>query len=350
MARENGLNVAQKDNKIIDFAHVSDDAFNNVATNKKHFDISKFLEKLFTIVELGKNAERVINPDLDYVVKFPQTLLKKMEEHDVQFLTDKISGDLLPDLYDYTEKGFGGKVRLEIKNRPTEQDLTSLSNSINNLIGQQRYDALVEELQQIHAAVERVERGQDNDRFAKVNAGRKMLLDAVNVQDDELKRAMMLEAVKLLREGRELIETTLMDELNALIEIPDNDFKRMWNCFWHSGYFEEHTGRYQEVQEYFRYYLMSIEPLAYAYTCLNQPQLIEGLLEDSRKVFRHEKIGCLSSVEPLLPDGEYGEMWYKNPRGYEQGLLKSYEMSRDSEGVCIEVNGREILEVLDNGK
>lgn len=203
----------------------------------------------------------------------------------------------------------------------------------------------------MHIVAKRIERGQDNDRFAKVNAGRKHLLDALNYQGTEgEKKKLIFDALAMLRDGREFIEKTLMDKLDALVEVPEGKIKRLWTCFSQPDYYDEQIERYEDIQEYFQYYYMSIQPMAYAYTYLEQPQLIEGLLEDSEKVFEHDKIGCLSTVEYLLPDGKFDGMWYKSSKVHKQKLLESYKAREKDEDLYITVKGFEILEVLDNGK
>lgn len=327
-----------------------DKDIHRVATDKRRENVITFLSQLFNTLGIERSVKQVVAPDFDYVVKFTPELLKKMEAHDIQFLKDKVTGELLPDLYDYTTKGIGGKVRLEVKGKPTGQDLTNLSNSISNLIEQQRYEALVEEIQQLHIVAKRIERGQDNDRFAKVNAGRKHFLDALNYHgtEDE-KKKLVFDSIAMLREGRELIEKTLVDKLDALEEISESKIKRLWKCFSKPDYFDEQTRRYEDIQEYFQYYYMSIQPMAYAYTYLEQPQLIENLLKDNRKIFEHDKIGCLSTVEYLLPGGKFDGMWYKSPKEHEQRLLESYKKKEQDEGLYISIKGSEILEVIDNG-
>lgn len=328
-----------------------DEEIDQLSSKRKDKDINGFLEQLFNTVEIGRNAKRVINPDLDYVVKFTPELLRKMEEHDIQFLKDKLTGDLLPDLYDYTAKGIGGKVRLQIKGSPTGQDLVNLSFATKGLIQQQRYEALVKEIHELHEAAKRIERGQDNERFAQVESGRKHLLDALRYEGDESdKKALVFQALGMLREGREKIEKTLLDKMDALEPVPEGSIKRLWKCFHQPEYFDEQTGRYNDIQEYFQYYYMSMLPMAYAYTYLKQPHLIEGLLEDSKKVFEHKNIKCLSSVEYLLPGRTFEGMWYSNPKLHEQKLLEAYKAPSIDENVCIRVKGREIIEVIGDGE
>ena len=90
--------------------------------------------------------------------------------------------------------------------------------------------------------------------------------------------------------------------------------------------------------------------MAYAFTYLEQPQLVETLLEDSRKVFEHKNIKSLSSIEYLHPNENFDNMWYKNPKVHEQKLLEAYKSRDQDKDVYITVKGHEILEVIDNDR
>ena len=43
----------------------------------------------------------------------------------------------------------------------------------------------------------------------------------------------------MLRDGREFIEKTLMDKLDALVEVPEDKIKRLWTCFSQPDYYDE---------------------------------------------------------------------------------------------------------------
>ncbi len=325
-----------------------DENLSRMVLDKYHVDVNNFLVQLFNTIEIERNVQKIINPTDDYIVKFTPELLKRMEKHDVRFLRDRLTGELLPDLYDYTDKGIGGKIRLEVKKNLSAQDIVNLNNAINNLIEQQRYENLVKEIHKLNIVIKRIERGQDFDRFAKVNAGRKHLLDALKYNGtEEEKKNFVRDALAMLRQGKELIEITLLNKLNELDEVPKGKVRCLWKCFSQPEYFDEQTKKYNDIQEYFEYYYKSIQSMAYAYTYLRQPQLIEGLLEDCRKVFEHKNLCYLSSIEYLYPDKNYDGMWYKNPKQHEQKLLEVYK-ERDTD-LYITIKGYEILEVFGNG-
>lgn len=346
------MNKEYRDNSNNDRTVGSYDGFDRkidaVAEEKHSSDLNAFLDMLVNVFEVGKNLKKVINPDIVYVAKFPPDLLKKIEEHDLQFLKDKVTGEILPDLYDYTDKHLGGKVRLEMKGVPNSQDITNLGASISNLLEQQRYDALISEMKSIHAVSKRIERGQDNDRFALVNSGRKKLIDAWNIKDNlELQKHMVLDALSSLRDGREAIEKTLMDKLDSLEYVHRNRLKRLWQCFRDGDFYYRQEHRYDDVQEYFQYYYLSMQPMAFAYTYLNQPQLIQNMIEDSRKVLEHENIYKLESIERLLIDRDFEGVWYREIPQKEQKLLEVYNQ-KNSDELLISFRGQALLEAIKN--
>ena len=326
-----------------------DDELNQTISVQKNQDVKEFLAQIGNLFEIGRNSDKIINPKMEYVVKFKPELLKRMAEHDVRFLEDKETGDLLPDLYDYTDKAIGGKVRLEIKGRPTSQDITNLNIAINNLVQQQRYEELAEKIQKIQVTCERIERGQDNDRFAKVIAGKKHLRDALNYQgSEEDRRKMMWDALALLREGRELVQKMLLDKLEMLEDVPENKIKRFWRCFKNPEYFDEQTGQYFDIQEYFNYYYMAMQPMAYIYIMCEQSKLLETMIEDSRSVLKHRNIHSLATIEYLLPNDNFEDMWYKDSENIENLLTESYKPINNEKDLYIVVKGKDLLEVAGN--
>lgn len=144
-----------------------------------------------------------------------------------------------------------------------------------------------------------------------------------------------------------MIEKTLIEKLDKLEEVPEGKIKRLWTCFYKSDYFEMQITKYDDIQEYFQYYVMSLQPMVYAYTILNQPQLVEMLLEDSKSVFEHKNLSNMVTVEYLLPNRKFEDVWYKVPKRYEQNLLESYCEKKE---LSFKIKGQEVLEVINGGK
>lgn len=90
--QRNELDETKKDIIKVDISYERiDDDMDKVATDKRNNDITQLLGKMVNVLEIGRNAKKIIDPNLEYAVEFPAELLKKMEEHDVRFLTDKLT-------------------------------------------------------------------------------------------------------------------------------------------------------------------------------------------------------------------------------------------------------------------
>lgn len=62
-----------------------DKDIDRAATSKRCADVNVFLGQLFNTFDIGRSVKKVVDPNLDYVVKFTPELLQKMEGHDIQF-------------------------------------------------------------------------------------------------------------------------------------------------------------------------------------------------------------------------------------------------------------------------
>ncbi|MGF7012316.1 hypothetical protein M2145_001024 [Lachnospiraceae bacterium PF1-21] len=325
-----------------------DDDVRAMSSDKRKIDINGLLARTMNLFKLGTDLKRVIDPNVEYVVKFPAELLKKMGKHDIQFLKDKATGELLPTLYDYTDKGFGGQVRLVTKGNVTGQEWTNLASSVNNLIEQARYDNLIEVIQNVYESSRRIEKGQDDDRFAQISAGKQLVLNAMSTKDSEKQQHMLMHAVQTLMVGCEQVQATLITKMDNLPEVPESFFKQVLFIFSNPDNRGNVIQKYEDIQVYFSHYCRALELLAYAYTAQGEPQMIENLLDSTGKVFGHKNIELLTKMEPLLRERDYTGLWYKDPLNIEQKIIESFKQSEEDNDKFITVSGQELMEVIES--
>ena len=308
-----------------------DDDINNEVIQRRENNLKHFLEILVNTVDIEQVLSK-IQPETEYAVKFTPALLKKMEEHDVEFLKDKITGELLPIMYDYTDKQMAGQIRLEMREKVSAASRMRFNETVSIMLEQDRFDCLMEELQELKSAVGRVERGQDRDRIAKVFGARDTLHEALVFQnDEESKKALILNTITNLNEGRRQFEEQLIEQLDGLKSLPETKFKRIWHCF-KSGFsgtdvLAKERERYSKILECFKYYYLAIEPLAFVYTFLNQPYSMEIVLENTKRVLCHENLARLVELEEFIGEKTGKNIWYKQPELIADRLLESYEES-----------------------
>lgn len=332
------LEINNKDSENITL----EKSFINEEISDTTFDNS--ILKLFNVFKLGKDLLDVIDLNKEYVVKFPAELLKKMGENDIQFLRDSVTGDLLPTLYDYTEKGFAGSVRLDIKESINPHALYQLSNSINNIADQVRYEKLMEQIAELQKTTKNIERGQDLDRFAHIDAAKEHLNNMELANSDDNKKFFLDKAISELAIGREEIKKQLKHKLDQLPIIEDNEISRFIYVLKKGR--EGDRQSYRDIQEYFYYYYEALKLSAYSYMRLNETQLIENLVSNYNDVFTFHRLEKLKNIEYILPEGKLMDnMWYESQKILDNILIKSFNLDSLSEVEYIKLPGSKLLEM-----
>ena len=307
-------------------------------------DSKQNLLGLFNVFKLGIDTKKLIQPDHEYLVKFPPALLKKMKEHDLEFLKDSLTGELLPILYDRTEKNIGGQIRLELRNNVTAEQWGNLGNSISQSINQARFDNFTDQIEQLTKNVQRIQQGQDSDRFAEIQAGIGLLDDAKN-SNSKINRILSAHSAKeKLKTGANKVKNALISELESLPDISDSPLSRIWFTLQDPENRPNLLTSYNQIQIYFENYYKALIPLAEAYTLIGEPERIEALIESTSVILNHKDLEKLKRAEKLLPVGyDYSINWYNKPQKIQQKIRDSYSLEEVSESEFVKLSGKEIL-------
>lgn len=307
-------------------------------------DSQKDILGLFNVFKLGIEAKNVIKPNHEYLVKFPVALLKKMEEHDLEFLKDSLTEELLPIMYDHTEKNIGGQIRLELRNNVTAEQWGNLGNSISQSITQARFDNLTYQIEQLSKNVQRIQQGQDSDRFAEILTGIELLDDAKNSNSEMNRIESAHSAIKTLKSGANKVKLALISELDSLPDISNSIFSRIWFTIQDTENRPSLHTSYNQIQIYFENYYKALIPMAEAYTLIGEPERIEALIESTSDILNHRNLNRLKNAEKLLPVGyDYSINWYNRPQKIQQKIIDSYSLEEASESEFIKLSGKEIL-------
>lgn len=299
---------------------------------------------LFNVFKVGVEAKDLIDPNKEYTVKFPAKLAQRMKVHDVDFLKDSVTGDILPVLYDHTEKGIAGQIRLELKDNVSPKQLEHFGDSISHAIEQARFDSLATQLIQLQFGFLRIQQGLDNDRYADVLTGIELLEDAKHATNEANRIELAHSAIRSLRSGMNKIKLNLISDLDELPDINDTIRARIWFTISNPENRGKLRNAYNEVQIYFENYYKGLVPLAEAYTLIGEPQRIEALIESTVDVLHHKNLYRLNNMEKLLPVGyDYSINWYKYPSKIEQKMRDAYSLEYVAEEQLFKLTGQEIL-------
>ncbi|OHY29324.1 hypothetical protein BI362_11185 [Streptococcus parauberis] len=306
------------------------------------------ISKFFDIFKIGKEFKDIIDPKKEYVVKFLPELLEKINNHDMEFLVDS-NGNILPTMYDHTEKSIGGQIRLELRGNVTPQQWQHLGDSISHAMEQAKLESLSNQLIQIQNSVQRIQEGQDSDRFAEILTGIELLDDAKNMTDEVNRIETIQSALKSLKTGTNKVKLALCSELDSLPDVKDSKFSRIIFTVRNPENRSKLHSSYNQIQIYFENYYKGLLHLSEAYTLMGESQRIDALISSSSEILHHENLYRLTNIEKLLPIGyDYSINWYNNPLKIEKRIEESYSADKVSELISLTISGHEILKLKES--
>ena len=318
------------------------DSTDRVIRLKGNVKDRRILQDVVGVFGMSVDAIEMLDVSKKYGVVFPPALIKKMKEHDVQFLKDKLTGELLPTLYDYSESGFAGQVRLTVKEGVSRQAVGNFLNSFEEYSNHCKMDELIQELRDISIVVAEIKRGQETDRYAKIVSGKRTLEMAMAITDDDgLKKQLLAQAIAQLHEGYTSVGMALQEKLNSVESVPDGLWKQIWLILCDPNYLDGKKSQYEEIKEHISYYCLALEEMSIACAVANKEDLIPLLMKDARSIFEHKKLDEISTFRKLkiVPDTE---MWFETLPTAIEGI---------GEGpIMIELTGEDLQEALAYGK
>lgn len=303
---------------------------------------------LFDIFNLGSEVKNIISPNKEYIVKIPQKLVKKIQQGKVDFLKDSLTGELLPILYDFSEKEIAGQVRLELRDSVSPQQWTHFGDSVSNIINQARFAELAHKLDQIEHTVKKIQQVQDSDRFAEIQDGFELIENAKICDSEVNKHALLMSGINKLSLGTNKVKGALNQELKDFPKVKNTKLSRIWFTIKKAENRENLIHSYTQIQSYFSEYLKGIKLLSEAYTYIGEPKLVENLINSTNEILYHKDIEYLNNIEKILPKGyDYSLNWYKNPKKIEQQIRDSYSIDSKVKQYEVKIEGKNLLDLLD---
>jgi hypothetical protein len=142
---------------------------------------------------------------------------KKLTNGKIELMTSK-KGDLIANLINPKTKKIIGNVNLEkIKMSP------ELNSAVNNFNAQNQIAQIAEEIQYVQIAVEEVRKGQENDRLAIAYSCKQKLLQAMAIENTEIKQMALMNLVASAEDSRNKLMLSQTQNVEFLKNQP-NDF------------------------------------------------------------------------------------------------------------------------------
>lgn len=229
-------------------------------------------------------------------------------------------------------------------------DPKQLSNGIYQMALQQQMAEMSHEMDEIQHTVKRIEAGQMDDRFAKIEAGEQTLRLAYRAADEKTQKELAANAIPQLQEGSESIKKVIKRRLAEFDPVPSKG-RSMRLKMWMSptNYVEKKNREFDEIQDCFEYYDRAQKLLAISCMMLEEPGSMEEVFFQQEKFIKGLDTWKLESMKHLHYNIDFSNEWFCSPREYLDGTRLQYlDFTKENyDMVSIEVTGQQMLEVLD---
>ena len=195
--------------------------------------------------------------------------------------------------------------------------------------------------------VERIENGQKTDRIGILNAGKKQIMYALNIENTEDRKTAIMAGVDNLILAQQQILAAMKSRIEEFEPLSSNSVVRFINGVFKDEYLNRKYDDYMDIQEYYALYLHATEMIASAYIILGNEANVHEVFVDAKTELNKISFKNIKTLEYVLNSKE---LFFNNivqNLKHEENLALEY--AREIDCLRISVTGNELLEACYNG-
>lgn len=316
--------------------------------NTQGIDVDSLLGKLVQYANIT-DALSHVEKTVEYIVQIPLKHEEAFEAKELFLNQNSKTGVLWPTLYKQLDNG----KRQFVDNLPIKQEeifrgnpFEAIASSYHNLYIQNQINDLSELMNRTYHAVERIEKGQMDDRIGYLMAGRDQIIYALNPDYEDRNIAIESGRSNLLIAQGQLFQT-LKRKVEGFEAISQSSVHRFANELKHSGYLREKDKEFSDIQEYFSLYLQASEMIAASYVIVNKPEIAKQVFDKAIDDMKKVDFTNLKTID--FVHGKNTERLYHRAVEYidiEKNICT--EDAKDYDLIELQVSGEKLMEVFEN--
>ena len=313
-------------------------------------DIPGMLVKLMQYANIGQVVTK-IEKGAEYIVQIPLKHKKAFDAGELLMNENMKTGVLWPTLYKKLETGkrefvdnLPVKKELRVKGNPFE----SIAQGYQNMYLQQQITELAEIMGRTLQVVERIEKGQKDDRVGLMKGAKDEILFALSLRPEECIQAIGNARSKLHTAQGQIFEA-LKTRVSEFKAIPESAWKRFRIEVMHEGTFEGWDKDFREIQSYYSLYFEATQLLADSYAVCGYTMLAENVYEKAEKSMASISFDAMKTLRYIHKKNS--DMLYYHPVEYVTADKEAcLEAAKDYDFLALKVSGAKLLEALNNGE
>lgn len=311
-------------------------------------DFKGVLARLVQYADMGRILSGIEKAS-QYVVEVPLQHEAAFRKGLLEINQNKHTGKLYPTL---VKRLANGKKEF-VDNLPIRQQdfiqgnpMYELASGMQTMYLQQQLAQLTQLVKDTFEAVQRIERGQTNDRVGLLRSGYEGVQLALTHEGKQRQREIEL-AREQIREAKGRIGEELNSRIENFKSISPYPVARIFRQVFDDGYLDNADQEYNTIQKYYALYLYATQMLASSYTLYYDAVAAEKTYDLSAEFIRSLDFSKVASIRHIHPNAIAEDLFFLNA---EQYLLaeKAVCLEQVRAYECIEVNvsGTELLEAM----
>lgn len=323
---------------------------------KKHLKISGLQKDINFTGLVDKVAQYVniadivsnIEKSAEYVVQIPTKYKDAFDAGEVFINKNKKTGIEWPTLMRKTDNGqyiFVGDLPIKQQEFYRGNPFQEICINYHNIVTQQQLAEISQSIVETYQIVKMIERGQQDDRIALIDAGREQVLLAMTMTDENEKKEMLRVAARDLLVGKEQIGKALMCRVEAFESIPDSGLKIFLNTLKDGNYLNKKDDEIEDIQECYSLYVEATKMLAAIFAYSGETAAVEQTFSRSIDFLQQINFEDLKSIEHSHKGVCFNDWFFNHPVEYIEIEKTSFiESSKDYDFLQIELTGEKLLE------
>lgn len=219
------------------------------------------------------------------------------------------------------KKGFIMPLLFDENNRKIEKQIQldyadlDIFTSIDRIIIQKQLSEIVNKLQDISDVINKILRGQQNDRIGLAESAKYQYIEAMTIDDSYIKQGILINVIKTAHDARAQLIENLKDDVKEFLEIPDRQFDLFIKQLKNKNYENEVYELVHDIHRSYEYINLTSGILALSYTELGQPQNIELSFQPYKKVLNyfHQQYRLFEKLSDTDDRPEMEKIWRTLP-------------------------------------
>lgn len=321
---------------------------------QKDINFTGLVDKVAQYVNIADIVSN-IEKSAEYVVQIPAKYKDAFDAGEVFINKNKKTGIEWPTLMRKTDNGqyrFVGDLPIKQQEFYRGNPFQEICINYHNIVTQQQLAEISQSIVETYQTVKMIERGQQDDRIALIDAGREQVLLAMTMTDENEKKEMLRVAARDLLVGKEQIGKALMCRVEAFESIPDSGLKIFLNTLKDGNYLNTKDDEIEDIQECYSLYVEATKMLAAIFAYSGETVAVEQTFSRSIDFLQQINFEDLKSIEHSHKGVDFNDWFFNHPVEYIEIEKTSFiESSKDYDFLQIEITGEKLLEgVISNEK